>query len=529
MTETCSPNSPPSQSAAKPLRKSKRSSDRDGWSLDGFDTRWANVRPAGSDGTVARFGDATVSDRTPGPRDYRSFLASKRLTAPSTGFPDVTPDSLNPLLFDWQRAIVAWALRRGRAGIFPDTGLGKTAMQLVIADEVCRRTGMNALILAPLAVGRQTMMEASKFAITTPVRVTSSQDFVQPGTITITNYEKLHRFDPAAFACVALDEGSILKSYDGKTRDQLIEAFQATPYRFVFTATPSPNDIMEVGSYCEFLGIMSRSEMLATFFTHDGGDTSKWRLKRHAEQRFFEWMASWAVMLRTPSDIGYSDDGYILPELRIHEHIVETGKIPAGYLFQVEAKTLADQRQARRDTIDERADLLAELANADPAEPWVAWCNLNDESTAAKQRVQGAVEVRGSQKDYEKEQALIDFTDGTKRAIVTKPEIAGFGLNWQHCSKMAFLGLSHSYEQFYQAIRRIYRFGQQRPCDVHVIVSDRDGAVIQNIQRKQAEAERLVTGMVAAMGDLTRAEIGAAVNERIEYRAEEKIVLPEWL
>lgn len=458
---------------------------------------------------------------------YADFLASKKRIAPAVGF-DIPRATLNPTLFPWQRDIVHWALLRGRAGIFPDTGLGKTAMQLTICDQIFHRTGLNCLILAPLAVSRQTLLEARKFNIHSPVKVCSSQLSVESG-ITITNYEKLHKFDAGQFVCVALDEGSILKSVDGKTRDKLLEAFVAVPYKFVFTATPSPNDIMEIGSYSEFLGVMTRAEMLAMFFTHDGGNTSKWRLKGHAEKRFFEWMASWAVMLRKPSDIGHSDEGYNLPPLTIHEHVVETKSLPPGFLFQMEARTLAEQRQARRETIDDRVAVLGDLTNRDASEPWITWCNLNEESTAAAKTVKGCIEITGSQADHQKEQSLIEFTDGIKRAIVTKPSIAGFGLNWQHCNKMAFLGLSHSWEQYKQAICRIYRFGQTRPCEVHVIVSDRDSAVIDNIQRKQAEAEKLMAGMVAAMGDFTRKEIAAATRNETEYRPQVYMEIPAWL
>lgn len=458
---------------------------------------------------------------------YHQFLSRKRLSAPSVGF-DLPPSALNPQAKDWQALIASWAIRRGRAGIFPDTGLGKTLIELMIGQAVYEHTGGNFLILCPLAVSRQTLMEARKFGIAAPVNVAPYQDGVQPG-ITITNYEKLHKFDASQFVGVALDEGSILKSIDGKTRDKLIETFQLTPYRFALTATPSPNDIMEIGSYAEFLGIMTRAEMLAMFFTHDGGETAKWRLKGHAEKRFFEWMASWAVMLRKPSDIGFDDTGYDLPPLTIHEHVVDSAKVADGFLFQMEARTLGEQRAARRETINDRVSLLAELANANPREPWITWCNLNDESTMAAKAVHGSVEITGSQPDYVKEQSLIDFTDGTYRSIVTKPSIAGFGLNWQHCNKMAFLGLSHSWEQYKQAICRIYRFGQLRPCDIHIIVSDRDGAIVENIRRKQIEAERLMAGMVDAMGDLTRQEIGSAARDVTEYKPQLKMEIPKWL
>lgn len=459
-------------------------------------------------------------------RPYEQFLKAKQFVIPPCGF-DVPKDALSPMMKPFQADIASWAIRKGRSGVFPDTGLGKTLIQLTIADAICKQTGGNFLLLAPLAVGRQTLAEARKFKIDTPASVCSEQSEVKPG-ITITNYQKLHRFDTASFVGVGLDEASILKAQDGKTRTALIEAFRRTPYRYCFTATPSPNDIMEIGSYCEFLGIMSASEMLSTFFIHDGGDTSKWRLKKHAAKDFYRWMASWSVMLRKPSDLGYSNEGYDLPPLRIHEHVVKTGKVAAGYLFTTEARGLSEQREARNDTIQERAEVLASLAN-ERDESWLAWCNLNEESKAAAKLVDDCEEITGSQPDEVKERHMIDFTAGGLRAIVTKPSLAGFGLNWQHCCKMGFLGLSHSYEQFYQAVRRCWRFGQTQPVDVHVVVSDRDGAVLESIHRKQRESEQLVGGMVEATSEISRDEIRSTVRETVEYKPEKALEVPSWL
>lgn len=462
--------------------------------------------------------------------NYSDFLKSKRITTPPSGF-DVSASDLNPMLFPWQRDITRWAIRKGRAALFLDTGLGKTIQQLEWASQIHQQTGGNILLLAPLAVGRQTILEASKLGCTSPVQSAISQEFVESG-ITVTNYEKLHKFDPSSFVGIVLDESSILKSLDGKTKNLIIESFAQTPYRLACTATPAPNDQMELGNHAEFLGVMSRSEMLAMFFTHDGGNTSKWRLKGWAaESKFWEWMSSWAVMIRKPSDIGYADDGYDLPPLNIHEHEVES-KVPHnGRLFAIEAKTLTEKRDARRETISQRVELLAELANVDLAEPWVTWCNLNAESQQAAIQIQNAVEVTGSMPDYKKEESLINFTeqrDGN-RAIVSKAKIAGFGLNWQHCNKMAFLGLSDSYEQFYQAIRRCYRFGQMRPVDVHIIVSDRDGSTVRNIQRKQADANRMATGMIEAMAERSREEIGSTERQSMDYRPERAMQIPEWI
>lgn len=455
--------------------------------------------------------------------NYAAFLASKRLTAPTVGF-EVDVGSLNQRMFPFQRDIVRWGIRRGRAGIFLDTGLGKTIAQLEIADHVCRQTGGRFLLLTPLAVSRQTLLEAGKFGIQTPVKVAAAQENVGDG-ITVTNYEKLHRFDPSEFVGVGLDEASILKSFDGKTRNSLIESFASTPYRYVYTATPSPNDTDELGNYAEFLGIMSLAEMRAMFFTHDGGDTSKWRLRGHGEKAFFKFMAQWAVMLRKPSDIGYSDEGYNLPPLNITHHEVESSSTPAGMLFITEARTLADQRAASRDTIEGRVETVANLSKG--SDPWVIWCNLNDESKAAAKAI-GGTEITGSQKESEKEIRLIDFAECRRRVLVTKPTIAGFGLNWQHCHNMAFVGLSHSYEQFYQAVRRCWRFGQQHPVNVHIVSSDRDGAILANIQRKQAESDRLTAGIVEAMAEHTREQIGGAERQRTEYNPTRKVRRALW-
>ena len=461
-------------------------------------------------------------------RDYSDFLASKRLEAKPAGF-DPGDGMLNPNFagdFIWQNDTCRWALKRGRAGIFPDTGLGKSILQLVIAEKVVEHTGGKFLLLAPLAVSNQTLRESQKFGIKCNVKVCSDQMAVEDG-ITITNYQKLHRFDISQFVGVGLDEASILKSADGKTRDKLIEEFQQTPYRYAFTATPSPNDIMELGSYCEFLGIMTRSEMLSMFFVHDGGDTSKWRLKKHAEKSFFRWMATWAIMINNPSDIGYDGSRFILPPLNYHIHTIES-EPQDGYLFSMPAKTLGEQRASRRETITQRVEALAEIVNSGD-EPWSIWCQLNDESKAAAKEIRHCVEVTGSMKDWEKEQGMIDFTTGVKKRIVSKAAICGHGMNWQHCCKVGLLGIDHSYERLYQLIRRHYRFGQVNPVDVHAFISDRDGDVLANMDRKHKQHESLVRGMIEAVSEQTRQEIHGATRERSEYEPAEKLVLPSWI
>ena len=413
------------------------------------------------------------------------------------------------MLFDFQRDIVRWALRRGRAAIFADCGLGKTPMQLEWARHIPGRV----LILAPLAVSAQTVREAAKFGI-------HDVEYSRGGSaakIVVTNYEMLEHFNPADFAGIVLDESSILKAYDGSTRTAIIEAFAQTPFRLACTATPAPNDYMELGNHAEFLGALTRTEMLSTFFVHDGCDTQKWRLKGHAEKDFWRWLCSWAITIRKPSDLGYDDGAFVLPPIEYIEHIVGAQKVQDGYLFALPAVTLQERIAARRDTLAERVtEAAAMIAGSDEA--WVVWCNLNAESQALATQIIGSVEITGSQSADEKEVALLAFTDGTAQRIVTKPSIAGFGLNWQHCHNVAFVGLSDSWEQYYQAVRRCWRFGQKHPVKVHVITADIEGAVLQNIKRKEEDAERMAAEMLGHMRDLnTEALRGATTRQRDDY------------
>lgn len=438
---------------------------------------------------------------------YDAFLSRKAITDPATGLPSVP--ELSAALFDFQRDIASWALRRGRAAVFADCGMGKTPMQL----EWARHVPGDVLILAPLAVAAQTVREGQKFGI--EVHQARRQADARPG-ITIANYEMLEHFQPDAFAGVVLDESSILKSYDGKTRTAIIEAFAKTPFKLACTATPAPNDYMELGNHAEFLGVMSRVEMLSMFFVHDGGETQQWRLKGHAEDEFWKWLASWAVCIRKPSDLGYDDGAFVLPELVMHEITVKVDEPTGDYLFPVEALTLQDRLRARRDTIAERVADCAAIANA-TGEPFLVWCNLNDESAQLKAAISGAVEVKGSDSNEHKEAAMLGFTAGDVRCLVTKPSIAGFGMNWQHCNHMAFVGLSDSYEQFYQAVRRCWRFGQKKPVNVYVITAETEGAVVANIKRKERDAEKMAESMVEHMKDLNSDAIRGLSREKAGY------------
>lgn len=454
---------------------------------------------------------------------YESFLLKKQWSDPRTGH---DPLSINSALFPFQRDIVRWALRRGRAAIFADCGMGKTAMQLEWAHSVNENTGGSVLILAPLAVAPQTAREA-EILLGYSVSICESQDDVSPG-INITNYEKLHKFDVDSFAGVVLDESSIIKHHTSKTRDQLLSAFSETPYRLACTATPSPNDYMELGNHSEFLGVMSRSEMLSMFFIHDGGDTSKWRLKGHAEDEFWKWLCQWAVMVRRPSDLGHDDDGFILPPISINQHTIKADEPTNGMLFAMPAKSLIERRQARKKTLEARCKLAAELAN-NSGEPWVIWCDLNDESAMLTRLIAGAVEVKGSDDNKHKERAMLGFAEGLHRVIVSKPSIAGFGLNWQHCRNMAFVGLSDSFESYYQATRRCWRFGQKNTVNVHVITSELEGAVVANIKRKERDALLMADNMVLHMGDIQKSEISGLSRQKTEYKPTLRVLIPSFL
>jgi hypothetical protein len=381
---------------------------------------------------------------------------------------------------------VRWALGKGKAALFEGCGLGKTPQQLSWAEEVSKHTQGNVLILTPLAVAEQTRREGEKFGI--PVTLCRSQSDVRDG-INVTNYEMLEHFRPSEFSGVVLDESSILKSHDGRTRQYITDCFSQTPYRLACSATPAPNDHMELGTHAEFLGVMTRAEMLAMFFVHDGGDTSKWRLKGHAQSDFWKWVCSWAVMIQKPSDIGYSDDAYVLPPMERIQHTVELGTQISGLLFTPDRLTLQERRDVRISSLSNRVAKCAEIVN-NSDEQWLVWCDLNAESSALANAIPDAVEVAGSHSREHKEQTATDFISGKIRVVVSKSSIWGFGMNFQNCHNEAFVGLSDSFEQIYQAERRCWRFGQTEPVKIHIITSDGDGPVVRNIERKEADFER---------------------------------------
>lgn len=447
--------------------------------------------------------------------EYKKFIKSKAHRMIDHGF-DVNESSLNNLLFPFQKALVKWSLRRGRSAIFADTGLGKTPMQLEWARHVAKHTGGRVLILAPLCVSQQTVREGQKFGIEVNY---ARNEASTSRPITITNYEMVDQFEISRFDAVVLDESSILKHLGAKFRKQIIDACQPVPYRLSCTATPAPNDYMELGGQAEFLGVMDTMEMLAMFFIHDGGDTSKWRLKGHGKKRFWEWLSTWAMVVKRPSDIGFSDDGYELPELRFHEHIVDS-PTPEGELFPTVASRMLDRNSARRESIDNRVEECSSIVNGSDNDQWLVWCHLNDESDKLTAMIDGAIEVRGSQKIEEKEERINSFVDLESRVMVSKPSIMGYGLNLQQCHNMAFVGLSDSWEQFYQAVRRCWRFGQTEPVNVHIVSAQAEGAVLQNIKRKEKQAQQMNEEMVKHMKESMKVELNK-ITVREQTRREE--------
>lgn len=433
-----------------------------------------------------------------GAAGYREFLERKSQLGGDHGF---EPLWLPEFLFPFQRHLVEWAVRRGRAAIFADTGLGKTAMQLVWAENVVRKTNRPVLILTPLAVGRQTVAEAERFGVEA---VRSAGGAPRPGArVVVTNYQKLHHFDPADFSGCVCDESSVLKDFDGKTKAAVTEFLRTLPYRLLCTATAAPNDEFELGTSSEALGEMGRQDMLSRFFRQQlaargtigwGHDT--FVLRSHAERDFWRWVCSWARACRKPSDLGFDDGPFVLPPLTAREHRVAADCPAPGFLFSLPAVTMREQREEERRTVRERCELAASLAGG--PEPAVCWCFRNDEADLLEDLVPGAVQVSGSDPDEAKEEKLQAFAAGQARVMVTKPKIAGFGLNWQHCARQVFFP-SHSFESYYQAVRRCWRFGQRRPVTVDVVTTEGTSGVMANLRRKSEAADRMFSRLVELM------------------------------
>lgn len=453
---------------------------------------------------------------------YSDYIGEKLSAVPPSGI-DAEPQ--HDGMFPHQIDLTRWALRRGRAAIFADTGLGKTRMQVAWADTIHKRAGHDVLILAPLAVAQQTVEEGASLGVT----ITHCMDGadVRPG-INIANYERLHRFDASRFGAVVLDESSCIKHHETKTLKALIEAFEDTPYKLCATATPAPNDWTELGTHAEFLGIRSRTEMLAEFFVHDGAETQVWRLKGHARRAFWQWVASWGAMVRRPSDLGHDDSDYRLPPLNVTQHAVKGPDQASGMLFAMEAQTLMERRDARRDSISERVKACAAMVNAD-REPWVIWCDLNAEGDALRAAIPDAVEIRGADSIEEKERRLDAFAHGQIRVLVTKPSIAGFGLNWQHCARMAFVGVTDSFEAYYQAVRRCWRFGQKRQVNVHIFASEREGAVVANLKRKEHDAMAMADALSQETLAAVQANVLGSAREHNPYIPAARVIVPPFM
>ena len=443
---------------------------------------------------------------------------------------------LSAALKPFQRALTGWALRRGRAALFEGTGLGKTLQQLSWARAVADYETAPILVLTPLAVAEQTVTEAAKFGIS---GVAYAPDkYSVRGDIVVTNYERFDRFNIADFAAIVLDESGIIKSQDGKTRAMLTEACRDIPWRLCCTATPAPNDYTELGQHAEFLGVMTAKEMLAMFFVHDGSirandDTAGadgWRLKRHAERDFWRWLASWCVMVRHPSDLGFEDPGYDLPPLNLHQITVAAEYKPTGdSLFPTAASTLSERIGVRRDTAAERVAAAAEIVAREPDEPWLVWCNLNSEADAIEALLPAAQQVAGRHPVEMKVSRLLGFKNGQPPILVSKPSLAGHGMNWQHCARMVFVGLTDSFEQVYQAIRRCWRFGQSRPVEVYFIASELEGAVVANLKRKERAFDQMLDAMSEHMRDLMRDQVIGKTRASDPYNPQIPMEVPAWL
>jgi hypothetical protein len=451
---------------------------------------------------------------------YHQFIHDKTQLGGSHGFnPVFMPD----YLFDFQKSLVEWSVNKGRAAIFADCGLGKTPMQLVWAENVVRKTNGNVLILAPLAVSQQIVHEAEKFEI----EAHRSRDGQPKGKITVTNYDQLHKFNTSDFVGVVCDESSILKSMKGKVKTEITVFMRKLPYRLLATATPSPNDFIELGTSSEALGYMGAMDMMNKFFKNDQnnskvgrhrGHVVKWRLKGHAELPFWRWVTSWSRAIRKPSDIGFDDSDFILPELIEREHIVESKQLAEGMLFAMPATNLKEQRDERRRSMTERCEMVADLVNHD--QPALVWCHLNDEGDLLEKLIPGCVQVSGRDDDEKQEKKLIDFATGKVRVLVTKPQIGAWGLNFQHCNHMTFFP-SHSFEQYYQGVRRCWRFGQKRKVTVDIVTTEGEGRVMRNLERKSDQAVEMFERLVKEMNNSLYIGKGSIFDK--------KEAIPSWL
>jgi len=449
--------------------------------------------------------------------EYIDFLKKKQKANIFSGL-NVDKSQLNGNLFEWQSAVVEWALKKGRAGLFEDCGLGKSLQQLAWSDYVCKSTNGNVLILAPLAVSKQTKAEGEKFGI--DVNICRTQADVKSG-INITNYEMLEHFQTDAFTGVVLDESSILKSYMGKTKMQIIKAFENTEYKLTCTATPSPNNHLEILNQAEFLGVMRANEALAVWFINDSSQAGNYRLKKHAVKSFWEWVSTWAICISKPSDIGYDDSGYILPELNEITEIIPTAEYVAE--GNISATTY---HSVKKRTIDRRAKRVAEIVNGS-TEQFVVWCDTNFEADELKRILPGAVEVRGSDSSEQKENAAMGFINGDFRVLISKPSMFGYGLNFQNCHNTVFCGRDYSYENYYQAVRRFWRFGQTNEVNVYSVVADVEKQILEAVNEKQELQNEMKDNMYSGLKQI---QIKTISGHDFKLNLEDgKITLPEWV
>jgi superfamily II DNA or RNA helicase len=462
--------------------------------------------------------------------EYTTFLQSKRVSAPKRGFL-TSADAMHLTLFPWQREIVAWALQRGTAALFEDTGLGKTAQEGEWARHVAAHTGRKVLVVTPLAVAHQWIRECKRL-INLDATYVRNQDAATAAltAVVVTNYDMVKHFDAAHFGGVVLDESSILKNYTGATKRLLLSTFANTPYRLAATATPAPNDYLELGNHAEFLGIMPSNEMIMRWFVNDTMKAGGYRLKRHAESDFWQWVASWACCIGKPSHLGYSDDGYNLPPLNIIVHAVEADYQRAheqGQLFFAGNLSATAMWGEKRATLTDRVAKAAQLINERPDTPWVIWCDTNDEADALAKLLPEAVEVRGNHSVEQKERRLLDFSTGETRVLITKAEIAAFGLNWQHCHNTVYVGLTYSFEKFYQSVKRFHRFGQMNEVNAHLVVVETEGNIYATLQAKQQQHREMQAKMVEAM------QATGLLSERREtltaYTPGTTMTIPAWL
>lgn len=464
---------------------------------------------------------------------YAEFLRTKQVVIPDAGV-SVDASELHPKMFGFQRVCVQWALRKGRSALWHDTGMGKTVQELEWSRVAAEQTNGRALIVAPLAVAYQTVEQGKRFGI--PVTYAKTQDEAVTVGLTITNYERLSAFDPDYYGALCIDESGILKSLDSVTRGKLVEFGRHIPYRLAGTATPAPNDLVELANHADFLGVSTRGRMLSTFFINgqvSNGNKAGWRLKGHARKAFFRWLASWAMSMKRPSDLGFSDDGFILPPLTIEPVVIRTDILPTDRLLWGGLKGIQDRSKVRHATLQEKVEAAADLIAAEPDEQWLIWCGLNDEAAAIQKALTArgltSVEVEGADDAETKAQRLMAFAHGEIRRLVTKPKIASHGMNFQSCARMVFVGIGDSFEQYYQCLRRCWRYGQLRPVHAYLVYTEIEGDIYNNLLRKEKQAEELSRELIAEVRDFEREELGQVGQISDIFAPKERIQVPSWL